>query len=428
MSRDFGTRPRDSSFDLPPPPVFDLNNERTPGNNRFESNRILGETSFGENKSPLNKKSPGIFARSSTPTLQTSQLGHRQDTSCKDMPNYSTTRKAEMMTECPGDRIGQLTTTVDYRSMNEKFRSNDGYPLEDSTYDDDGLYSPVDYKGPNRASGNVVDKIAMSNGDDSDDDLYTSMSNMDLGTKHEGVSATSMDSKRKTAFNADNVGDRLYTSEDNNDLTSKMLQNRSDDPKRFSKTNTATSNVVQNGPKSFPNSNGFVDEDDDMPVYATVDKSRIPLKQPMNNFLQESEFEIPPPIPDKLFLETGDFQESSGNTDSIYSEKNRHDFTNSIAVKHEDNFVPSATVQMNGRNENAVVETNIASFPERLRKFNGESSVGKSDRNGVVQKLKKKKKRSKSSIVQVNETKLTLFIRSSKAIPYALTVEENWGT
>ncbi len=402
MSRDFGARPRDSSFDLPPPPVFDLSSERTSGNiKRFENNRTLGQASSSENNSPRSKKSSEVFARSdfkSTPTPQTGQLGYREDNSSRKMPSFSTKKKSDKMTESPMDRNGHFTTAVDYRGTKEKFMSNNGYPLDDSNNGDDGLYAAVDYKGP-RVSGSVIDKIAMSNGDGTEDDLYASVDNSEFDIKHGGVSTTPMDYKM---FNTD-VQDGLYASVDN-DLASKVLHNRGDDPERFSKTNAAKTCVVQNGPKSFQNS--FIDQENDMPVYAAVDKSRISPKERGKNFLQESDFEIPPPIPDRLYLETEDFEESSEITDNIESQQNRRDFTNnSNVVTHKHSFVPLETGQINGGYENstnAVVETNIASFPERLQKFNGESSVGKSDTNGVGQKSKKVKKKSKPKLVEVS--------------------------
>ena len=310
-----GTRPRDPSFDLPPPPppVFALNTTGTPDNiNRFEQKS--SQIGLSENNTTFHKKS------------------------------------SDKTTEIPGDMNGRFPTSVDFRGMNEKFMSKDEYPLEDSAYDDDGLYTPVDYKGPKRASGSAVDNLTMLNAGDAEDDLYTSVDNMKFDMKHECVSTTSRD----------------------NDLRS--------------------------------SSNGLIDDETEIPVYAAVDKTRISPKVEKKNFPLDSEFEIPPPIPDRLFLETGDFQESSDNTDNIHLQQNTHDFRNNTSLRHEHSFIPLETGQINDRNEgatNGVIETNIASFPERMQKFNRESSAGQNNKNGIVQKSKKVKKKSKSKVVEV---------------------------
>lgn len=332
-SREFGSRTHDSPFDLPPPPMF---------------------------KSPLHQK-PQTSAGSnftSNPALQTGQLGQLQNTSTKGIPG----RKPQ------ADRIGHLSTSVDYEETNAKFRGNDGYPLKDSTYDDDDLYTPVDYKELNRTSGNVKDKITMWNGD-IEDDLYTSIDNTQFDKKH-----------------------------------------NSNDSTKFPKDNAATNNV-HNGPESFPNSNGLCEEDD-MPVYATVDKSRILPKETERNVDEETEFEIPPPIPDRFFLETEDFQNSLQNNDTTYPKLNTQVLTNNVATKNKSKMLLSETGQINGVNENAknaTIETNVAGFPERLQTFNSKSSGGKGDKNGVVQKLKKGKKKTKSNLSKVSETKATLY-------------------
>ena len=312
-TRVFGTQPRDPSFDLPPPPpsVFALNSTGTPGNtNRFEQKS--SQIGLSENNTTFHKKS------------------------------------SDKTTEIPGDMNGRFPTSVDYRGMNEKFMSKDEYPLEDSAYDDDGLYTPVDYKGPKRASGCAVDNLTMLNAGDAEDDLYTSVDNIEFDMKNESVSTTSRD----------------------NDLRS----------------------------------NGLIDEQTEIPVYAAVDKTRISPKVEKKNFLVDSEFEIPPPIPDRLFLETGDFQESSENIDNIHSPQSTHDFRNNTSKRHEHSFATLQTGHINGVNEsttNGVIETNVVRFTERLQKFNGESSAGQNHRNGIVQKSKKEKKKCKSKVVEV---------------------------
>lgn len=274
------------------------------------------------------------------------------------------------------NRTGHLCTgVVDYKDKNEKFRSNDVYPHKHSTYDDDDddLYTPVDYKGPNKTSGNMMNKITMYDGDiEGDRDLYTSVDDTGFNRKHTG-----------------------------NDNSTKVP-----------KSNTVTNNMhnttnVPNGPGSFLNSNELCEEDD-MPVYATVDKSGIVPKETESNVDKETEFEIPPPVPDSFFLETEDFQDSSENVDATYPELNTRVLTNNVPAKEKSNFVPSETGQINGINKNAsdaVIETNVPSFPERLQKFNAKSSGAKAVKNGVVQNLKKEKKKSKSNLSKVNLTK-----------------------
>ena len=282
------------------------------------------------------------------------------------------------------DRTGHFCTGVDYKDTNEKFKSNDVYPHKHLTYndDDDDLYTPVDYKGPNRTSGNMMKKITMYNGDiEGDHDLYTSVDDTGLDRKHTG-----------------------------NDNSTKVP-----------KSNTGTNNVhdttnVHNGPESFLNSNGLCEEDD-MPVYATVDKSSIVPKETESKVDKETEFEIPPPIPDSFFLETEDFQDTSENADAPYPELNTRVLTNNVPAKEKSNFVPSETGQINGINKNAsdaVIETNVASFPERLQKFDAKSSGPKAVKNGVVQKLKKGKKKSKSNLSKVNLTKGKFIERERK--------------
>ena len=340
-SREFGNRPRDATFDLPPPPIF---------------------------KSPLHQKSPQTFAGSnftSKPALQTGQLGLLQNASTKEIAG-----RISGITEPQVDKIGHMSASFDYKETNEKSWSDDGgYSPKDSAYDDDDLYTPVDYKGLSRTSGNVKDKITMWNGD-VEDDLYASIDN--------------------TVF------DRKHSS--NNEST------------KFPKNNTGTNNV-HNGPESFPNSEGL-SEEDDMPVYAAVDKSSILPKETKGNVDEETEFEIPPPIPDRFFLETEDFQDSSQSNDTTNPELNTQVLTNNVATKNRTNVVPSETGQINGVNKNAksaTIETNVPNFPERPQTFIAKSSGGKGDKNGVVQKLKKGKKKSKSNLSKVNKTKANLY-------------------
>jgi hypothetical protein len=286
-------------------------------------------------------------------------------------PSYkqsSTKKTSDEITENPEDQNGDYGTAVDYGGRNGEFMSKDEYSFEDSTYDDDGLYTPVDYKEHTRTSMDTKDNFAMSNAGDTDDDLYTSVDNMEFDMKHGGTGRTSED-------------------------RSNVLQSRGEAFGKFSKSD-------------FPKSNGFVDEETEMPVYAVVDKTKISPKVEKKSLPQENEFEIPPPIPDRFFLERDDFKET-GNTDkSINSQQNRHDVINNTPVRHEHSFVPLAKGQMNDGNENAtkgVVETDIATFPQRLQKFNSESSIGGNNKNGIVQKSKKAKKKSRTKVAVVTD-------------------------
>ena len=378
-SRDVGARPPDSSF--PSPPVFDLSVEDNPGGvNRFKNNRTSGES-----KSPNSRP---------TSTQNMSQLAMRHDTSSKNISTHSTDRKLDTT----GDRMGQVTTTVNHRDIDETFGSNNGYSLEDSTYDDDGLYAAVDYEGPKKSTGSVVDKIAMYQ-----DSLCTSVNDTETDRTHRTYSSISRDNNAS----AEDVEDGLHTSVDKSNFRSKAQENRGTIPEKISEANKPNTSIVENEPNTLSNYNGFIDEEEkEIPLYAIVDKSKIDTKRTEHdNF--ETEIEIPPPVPYRYHLEKeDDFEESSENVENFVEDRN-------CLSNHEENhnsnfteFTPSKTDRINDRNENdtiGVVETNLASFPERLEKFNGKSCIGKNDRHsGVAQKLKKGKKKSKSNCLPVS--------------------------
>lgn len=330
----------------------------------------------------MNKREVGVVQHSrpkqSSKAPFADHLQPSQVTSSGHLPKYLNDKRMDT-NEAVREKGGQLTTNMDLMGSNSKFEGFDRYPTEDSSDDDDDLYARVDHKKSDSISRKAIDKSALLNGGDTLDGLYSSVDDMGYDRKHNDSSISNLQNKLGNA----------------------------------SKANSLKQN-----------------EQDSVAIYATVDKSNITPKQ-TNDYLKENEFEIPPPIPDKLFLDQEDFE---NNNPSIDTDCNGRDLKN-IEIEVKNNFfsletsrgenkgkfprnttldtnkVPRNTVVYMGKvsgnttvetdkvPRDTAVETNIASFSERLHKFNEKSSVAKGDRKEPIQKIKQKSKSNLSQVI-----------------------------
>lgn len=353
-----GSQSRDLTLDFTPLPVVDLSSEETEKQRSLDAHLNIN--------SPIDKKCEKFFCSTSTstPALQESHLAHYQD----------------------------VTTVFDCVCTDNNIRSNSGYFKTDSTYHNSDLFTPMDYNKPNRVSGNVMND-GLSNGDDNVDALYNTVKH---SAKCGEFNSTPVD---KVVFNSD-ARDRVRTSVDN-DITSnsKVLQEKGEDS-RCSEANNEKRIFVQNGHKGFPTGNGFI-RSEALAIDATVNKASTFLKDTKIKCFAD-EFETPPSIADRLFLENNDFCEASETDHYIDSENNRHHSKRNNAAKQ--GVEPPKSTQTNDRNgvSNAVdVEKSVKSNIEHMQKLNGKSSIVQKDRNVAVKRLTKGKNKSKSNFSQV---------------------------